>query len=114
MDISEYKFKVGDEVITVDGERGEIVSICDCEECEKRGFHEPVWRDWYDDDTSYITDIVAKGGFRRFYKIGVYRFNEFNRSWVEDRILTLEDKLAKLRGQLRTIDELTGGENKEG
>ena len=113
MDIYDYKFKVGDEVITIDGERGEIVSICECEECQKRGFYEPTWRSDYDDDEAWITDISVKHGFRSFYKIGDYYFNKFNREWVEDRISATEDKLATLRGQLRLIDEFEHGKLEE-
>ena len=40
---NEYKFNVGDEVITIDGHRGEIIDICECERCQARGFCEPMW-----------------------------------------------------------------------
>lgn len=38
-----YEFRVGDEVETVDGMSGKIVSICHCERCAERGFFEPKW-----------------------------------------------------------------------
>ena len=41
MNIKDYKFNVGDEVITTDGQHGKIVEICNCESCRSRGFLEP-------------------------------------------------------------------------
>lgn len=104
MKINEYEFKVGDEVITIDGERGEIVDICDCEECQKRGFLEPVWEN-EDEMEEWITLGEAKCGFKNFYRIGKYRFNSFDRSLVEREISKYEFILARLRKHLKFIEE---------
>lgn len=107
MNIGDYKFKVGDEVITIDGERGEIVYICDCDQCKARGFHEPVWRNEYDDEEEeYISEYEAARGFRNYYKIGEYRFNKLQREWIERLINKREVQLERLRNQYRVICEI--------
>lgn len=108
MNISDYVFNVGDEVITIDGERGYISSICDCERCKERGFFEPVWLD-EDGDPCDITNVEAEGGFSSYYKIGNYRFNPFNKDGeygVKSQIASVEGWLARLKKRLALIEEL--------
>ena len=50
-----YEFRVGDEVETVDGMSGKIVSICHCERCAERGFFEPKWETLDGKYSDYIT-----------------------------------------------------------
>lgn len=106
MKISDYKFEIGDEVITVEGVKGKIVDICHCSACESRGFPEPVWVK--DDDKSetryYIAITNARIGFLDFYKIGKYRFNDFEKGEVLREMAYHEDMLKKLRQQLRVIE----------
>lgn len=105
MNPSDYKFEIGDKVITTYGEAGEIVDICTCEQCVKRGFHEPVWLDEYG-DKHYITNYMADCGFEEFYKIGNYRFNSlFNRGLVERTIIHHENMLERYKKMLKVIDE---------
>lgn len=120
MNIKDYKFNVGDIVITTEGIVGEITSICTCEECEKRGFYEPTW---HSDGVKYWPDIVyseditiyeAQNGFKGYYRIGQYRFHEFNRSVVEHVLeysykeqRRIRETIRQLSWQLRNIDEIS-------
>ena len=101
----DYEFKIGDRVVTVYGETGEIVYICTCDRCKARGFCEPTWKD-SNGDTHYITNYDAECGFVGFHKIGKYRFNDFDKSGVLGEIASYEKELRKLRTQLKTIEEL--------
>lgn len=98
-------FNIGDEVITFEGERGTIVDICDCKHCRKRGFLEPVWED-EEGNRHWITKYDADYNFQYYYKIGDNRFSEFQKSRVERGIKQYESALAKLKRQLKLIEEL--------
>jgi len=100
-----YDFKVGDEVITFDGEKGMIVEICDCEHCKSRGFLEPIWKD-EEGNRHWITIEDAKYDFQYFYKIGDYRFSDFCTKSVLRDIAHHERALDKLNRQLKLIKEL--------
>lgn len=104
MTIQDYKFEIGDEVITVEGVKGKIVDICHCSACEGRGFPEPVWVKYGDNSKNYITKIDAEIGFLDYYKIGKYRFNDFDKGEVLREMAYHEDELKKLRQQLRVIE----------
>lgn len=105
MDIKDYKFNVGDKVVTIDGVVGKITSICDCDHCTERGFFEPFWVD--DDGRSRnIGNYEAKRGFREYHQIGEYYFHEFDRSVVLSDIAAYEKELKRLKKQLRTIELL--------
>lgn len=107
MDIKDYKFNVGDEVITIYGEKGKIVDICECEQCQDRGFCEPVWVEDIDDTQyeHYISNFEAKNGFRDYFKIGKYRFNSFNKDHVLKQISYHEDGIKKYKEGLKVIEE---------
>lgn len=106
MKINKYKFNIGDEVITVEGERGKIVDFCECGRCQERGFYEPKWVD-DDGNTSYITGYDANHDFDEYYKIGKYHFNKnLRKDKVEEHIANCEKTLTGLRKQLETIEEL--------
>lgn len=100
----DYIFNVGDEVITVEGEKGTIVDICDCSECKRRGFLEPIWEN-DDGDKLCISNHEALEGFYAYYKIGEYRFSPFNKNRVVEAIEGHESYLSDLRKQLKTIEE---------
>lgn len=106
MDIKDYNFKVGDIVITTRGEIGHIEEICYCELCAKRGFFEPTWRVENEVCARYITKCDAECGFDEFYRIGEYRFNEFNKSELYAEIASCEKELKKLKNQLAVIEQL--------
>jgi hypothetical protein len=105
MNIKDYEFHVGDEVITTEGEVGKIVGICDCSECEKRGFYEPFWVCEDDEWSHCITCFIAENWFNGFYKIGKYRFNDFDKGDVLRNMADCEDELKRLRKQLKVIEE---------
>lgn len=67
-----YEFCVGDEVETVDGMVGKIVSICHCEKCAERGFFEPKWETADGKYSDYITVYQANCGFPDYRRIGKY------------------------------------------
>lgn len=110
MKLSDYKFNIGDEVITTDGIKGKIVGICTCGECEKRGFYEPIWRSEDAGYDKYITCWTAESGFAGFYSIGDYRFNEFDKGDVLREMADYEDTLKQLRKQLKVIEEIEANE----
>ncbi len=112
MDIKDYKFKVGDEVITTTGIKGRIVYICTCEECIKRGFDEPIWVE--DDDEfeeHFITNADAHRNFRGFYKIGNYIFDkEFHKDVLLTNIEFYEERITDAKKRLKVIEELEAKE----
>lgn len=110
MNISDYKFNIGDEVITTEGERGKIVYICECNKCKQRGFCEPIWKRDGSDEEEYITDSVVKYGFLGFYRIGQYRFHDFQEESLLKEIREHEEEISRLRKQLRVIKEIRESE----
>ena len=106
MDIKEYKFKIGDDVITTDGKRGKIFDICTCSQCLERGFCEPIWITEDDNDRNYITIETAIRGFREYYQIGEYRFNDFDKSEILGTMALYEKELKQLKKQLKVIEDL--------
>lgn len=103
MDIKDYKFNVGDKVITIYGEVGQITSICTCENCAERGFFEPTWiRD--DGCEHYITNWDAKKGFTEYYQIGSYHFHDFNNEEVLWEIEHCKKRIEQLEKQLKVIE----------
>ena len=109
MDIKDYKFNVGDKVITVYGELGEISSICTCEHCEECGFYEPTWFT-VDGNEHYITRWDAKHGFAEYYQIGSYRFNDFDKEAVLWEIEHCNKRLKQVEKQLKVIEDIKGDE----
>lgn len=103
MDIKDYKFNVGDKVITIYGEVGQITSICTCENCAERGFFEPTWitDDGYE---HYITHWDAKKGFTEYYQIGSYHFHDFNNKEVLWEIEHCKKRIEQLEKQLKVIE----------
>lgn len=103
--MKDYEFKVGDEIITVNGTRGCIVDICDCADCRSRGFLEPIWEDEYGEE-DYITIYDAENGFKDYYRIGKYRFNEFDRDYILKTINKHQRTIANLEVRLKLMDEI--------
>lgn len=106
MDIKDYKFEIGDVVVTTEGEMGKITRICYCDECKKRGFFEPIWIKEGSQYEDYISIGVAKCEFVGFYQIGKYRFNEFDKGEILQEMAYHEKSLKKLRKQLKVIEDL--------
>lgn len=113
MDIKDYKFEIGDEVITTEGEVGKIISICDCDECKARGFYELFWIAEDSEWSRCISKFTAEDGFYGFYKIGKYRFNDFDKKNLILSICDYEKRLKQLKKQLKFIEELESGDQHE-
>ena len=109
MKISDYKFEVGDEAITVEGIRARVVNICTCYRCVERGFNELTIQNDYG-DVEYVTDYDAESGFKGWYSIGKYRFDEFDRDWVQKDIARYKGKIANLEYRLKLMDEIEAKE----
>ena len=106
-------FKVGDSVITDDGRYGVIESICDCENCKKRGFYEPRVKMKIGADQIWITDTDKRNGFANFYKIGDQVFGNVDKEFVKDQIQSCmqfireqNEKLVELKMQLDIVNKL--------
>ena len=105
MNINDYKFEVGDTVITTDGRTGKITDICKCVECAARGFYEPIWNRDDGEGSVYITQVCAEIGFPEYYQIGSYRFNDFVKDGVLCEMAIYEAELTRLKNQLKVIEE---------
>lgn len=70
-----YDFHVGDYVEDIDGHIGYIDFICDCSECQRRGWLEPhVTYPHYDNDYIYRYEVEEPA---KYYKrIGKYEFKK--------------------------------------
>ena len=98
-----YEFRVGDEVETVDGMSGKIVSICHCERCAERGFFEPKWETLDGQYSDYITVNQANRGFPYYRRIGKYVWNhDANEEKSTKNIFKKENK--KMKEIKLTID----------
>lgn len=98
-----YEFRVGDEVETVDGMSGKIVSICHCERCAERGFFEPKWETLDGKYSDYITVNQANRGFPYYRRIGKYVWNhDANEEKSTKNIFKKENK--KMKEIKLTID----------
>lgn len=109
MKISEYVFNVGDEVITIEGVRGEITDICKCVRCVDRGFFEPIWED-ENCIEDYITRYEAEHNFSGYHKICNYYFNHLNRQHIEQDIAYHEDMITRAKNRLVYVDALIATE----
>lgn len=103
MQCGNYEFNIGDEVITTFGEKGKIVDFCNCIECRKRGFNEPIWAT-DDGEEQYITKTAVLLGFKEFYKIGKYTFNNFDKDTLLSYIQHYDSNLNQLKKQLEVIE----------
>ena len=117
IELMRYDFKAGDRVITSDGEVGVIESICDCENCKKRGFYEPQVKTIIGECGIYITDTDKNNGFSNFYKIGKYRFGNLdsglakcNIDRIKNRIIELQKEITTYNAQIAVIDNIEDNE----
>lgn len=109
----EIIIRAGDKVITADGRVGRVTSVCDCEECAKRGFFEPTYKIKGDPEEHYIMYGQYRNGFPDFYLIGKIFFGnkisteEMKRRIAEQRevVRTESERLDALRKQLWTLNE---------
>lgn len=98
LNLLEFTFKVGDEVVTSTGKIGIITDICTCDRCKERGFYEPVVETKVGNGTIYITDNDKRANFRSFYKIGDRVFGNLD----EDDLL---DSIERNQAQIRELNE---------
>ena len=107
--MTKYDFHVGDEVITKNGEVGKIIAICHCDKCHERGFDELIWsRTDIDSPCSeYVTLFDMKDGFSDYYKIGKYRFAEFDRDYIYNELDRIEKELKTLEKQAQVIARMS-------
>lgn len=110
MNIRDYEFRVGDEVITTEGETGKITKICTCDRCQERGFYEPFWEGEDDNWEHCIDKFTAEIGFNGYYKVGNYRFNDFDKAEVYQNLAYCENSLQKYKKQLKVIEEMESKE----
>lgn len=109
----EIIIRTGDKVITADGRVGRVTSVCDCEECAKRGFFEPTYTIKGDPEPHDIMISQYHQGFPDFYLIGKNFFgNKISVEEMERRIAEQKEvierekeKLDALRKQLWTLNE---------
>lgn len=98
-----YEFRVGDEVETIDGMVGKIVSICHCEKCAERGFFEPRWETPDGKYSDYITVYQKNCCFPDYRRIGKYVWNhETDEEKINENILQKENR--KMKEIKLTID----------
>lgn len=110
--LGEYEFCLGDTVITTDGIVGKIIGFCDCDECRKRGFLEPLWED--EESEQFITIHSIKNGLRGFHRIGKHLLRPFDKDWIESEIEKLNAEASRLRRQLATINAIEAEEAASG
>ena len=113
MDINNYKFEIGDEVITTKGKRGRIIGFCSCGSCEKIDFLEPVWIREDDNVKDYITIHQAEFGFGGYHRIGKYRFNDFDKDKILESMNWCRKELKQLQKQLDLIESVEKEEAEE-
>ena len=108
MNPNDYKFKVGDRVISIYGEIGRITEICTCDKCVERGFYELTWaEDGVDGNPQYITNWDAENGFMDFRQIGEYKFDHaFEKDSVLRNIEEFEKVVKDYKKRLQNIEEL--------
>lgn len=54
----------------------------------------------------YITNYMAQNGFRGFYRIGQYRFDDFCEDILLKEIQGFEEEIERRRKQLANIKEI--------
>lgn len=111
MNDHKYEFKIGDYVITTDGDHGRIVDICTCDRCKERGFYEPIWISDVTDSAIYISNFEAERGFSNYYQIGEHKFGELDREPVIASIEWFKEQLAQFERQLKFIEAIENGQN---
>lgn len=105
MKSSDYEFNIGDKVVDVYGDTGEIVDICKCDLCAEWGFFEPMWVDSFG-EKHWITTYDVDGGFEEFRQIGMYKFEHpFAKGFVKRTIEFHEKMAAQYKERLLVIEE---------
>lgn len=103
IELLQYRFKIGDQVITSAGEVGTIKDICTCEKCKERGFFEPRIETEIGNWSIWITNTDKEDGFKSFYKIGDHIFGNIDEQDVLDNIEYKKDSIRDLQKQVKTL-----------
>jgi hypothetical protein len=109
IELALYTFKVGDKVITNDGQIGIITDICTCDKCKERGFYEPKVKLEVGLDSIWITDIDKKNGFINLYSIGDQVFGNIDEECfgrIKEQISNRKRELVELEAQLNVVQSL--------
>lgn len=106
-----YDFRVGDYVEDVTGRTGYINSICQCADCEARGFYEPHVI-YTDGDSDYITAYEYEKGFPSYKRIGQYEFAKKDEDKIEPfQVNTALTEYASIFAMSDKINELVKAVN---
>lgn len=101
----DYNFQEGEEVIDTYGVKGIIVDVCKCEECEKRGFYEPIVKWENREELDWITCSEERQGFPFTHRIGNRIFTPFDRAGAENRLREYKEKIAELQKGIERMNE---------
>lgn len=107
----EYDFKIGDEVIWADGQKGIINDVCHCGECKERGFYE-LFVTVGEEEQDYITISDKENEFKNFYKIGNHIFGNLDMETAKKRYERTCAKHATAKEQLDRVEYLHLIQNK--
>lgn len=110
--MKDYKFNIGDEVITARGTVGKITGICDCEKCKARGFYEPRVK-YENGEGGYIQIFDLKSNFERYYKIGNYFFGNLKIEQLQAEFEEARDTLLAAGNRLQFAKQLLEHTNNE-
>ena len=102
------EIKVGDPIIRVDGQRGIVDLVCNCEECKKRGFDEPRIK-FADGSSGYITNYDASREFEEYYQIGDNIWPEHVseialESYIEEQRLIADGAISRIYDAVKMLD----------
>jgi len=105
------EIKVGDRVVTNLGQIGAVDLICDCENCQKRGFNEPQIK-FEDGSYGYITDYDALHGFAEYYRIGNNIWQEHVlindlASYIDDQRAIADGAISKIYDAAKLLDAVS-------
>lgn len=95
-----YNFQVGESVIDIYGRKGIITDICNCSECNHRGFYEFVVKwNYKPNEEDWITDYDEKNGFPRLHKVGKRIFNSLDLEGASNAMREIEKQISELQEQ---------------
>lgn len=117
--MDKYNFQVGEEVIDTFGRKGKIVSVCHCEQCEERGFYEPIIEWEYCSTPDMPSNIAEQKGFPSIHSMGNRVFNDYDIELakgelhiLKEQIKCIEEQIEYLSKGIEFIENENKGENK--
>lgn len=103
--IDKYNFKVGEEVIDTYGRKGTIIEVCHCEQCEARGFYEPIIEWEYCLTPDMPSNLAEAKGFPSIHSIGNRIFNDYELDFAKSEILKYQDEIKACEEQIKYISQ---------